>query len=215
MDITDQGWWRLRTKPSSSSPPHRSSSLLPYGDGRSSSPLNSNEDWLRGLSPDSSPTNVSCELQKQQKVTILSLKFYGIFILLSWCLAALVITQHTSTAWNDVQKSLEHNLLHYEQLFDKLDQIKRESKQKQALLRKWVKTKDALEHERSVMHELAEAHVHMFSLPDHPSKQMVDEWLLHRRAGLQRQVDTLSNYLQHISKLAVLERYVPFRRQPR
>lgn len=208
MDTTAPEWWKPRPNQSRLSTKERSSSLLPYGDGRPASPLNQNEDWVDGLSPNGSPTNTSCEIHEHQKSTISSLKFYGAFILLSWCLAALVITQHTSVAWHELQKHLQQNKHHYEQLFDKLDQIKWESKQKQALLRKWIKTKDSLEHERSVMHELNEAHVHMFPLPDKPSKQLVDEWLLHRRGGLQRQVDALSDYLQHISKLAVLERCV-------
>lgn len=209
MNIAVQEWWQPRPN-QSQFPLKQQRSLLPYGDGRSSSPLNQQiEDWIHGLSPNSSPTHAaSCEIQSRQKTS--TLKFYGAFILLSWCLAALVITQHTSVAWYELQRNLERNLLHYEQIFDQLDQIRWDSKQKQTLLRKWVKTKDALEHERSVMHELTEAAVHMYSLPDHASKQMIDEWLLHRRGGLQRHVDTLSNYLQHMSKLAVLERCVWF-----
>ena len=213
MDSVSLEWWKSRPNQSRLlSTKQRSSSLLPYGDGRPASPLTQNEDWVDdGLSPNTSPTNASssCEIQQEtRKISISNLKLYGTFILISWFLAALVITQHTSVAWNELQKHLQQNTIHYEQLFDTLDQIKRESKQKQALLRKWIKTKDALEHERSVMHELAEAHVHMFPLPAKASKQLVDEWLLHRRGGLQRQVDALSDYLQHISKLAVLERCV-------
>jgi hypothetical protein len=188
----------------------RSSSLLPYGGDEPASPLHANEDWGDGLSPNTSPTNESsCEVRERPAISS-SVTYYGAFILCSWLLAALLITQHTSTTWYELQNQLQQNKLHYEQLFETLDQVKWESKQKQALLRKWIKTKDALQHERSVMHELAEAHVHMFPLPDKPSKQLVDEWLLHRRGGLQRQVDALSDHLQHISRLAVLERYVSF-----
>ncbi|GAX29543.1 hypothetical protein FisN_36Hh037 [Fistulifera solaris] len=203
MDVVS--WWKPRPRITME---QRSSSLLPYGGDEPASPLHANEDWVEGISPNTSPTNASsCEVRERPATSTPT--YYGAFILCSWLLAALLITQHTSTTWYELQNQLQQNKLHYEQLFETLDQVKWESKQKQALLRKWIKTKDALEHERSVMHELAEAHVHMFPLPDKPSKQLVDEWLLHRRGGLQRQVDALSDHLQHISRLAVLERFGP------
>jgi cyclophilin family peptidyl-prolyl cis-trans isomerase len=200
MVMTLQRWGRL------SSPV--SKSLLPsYGDGKSSgsgSPrqfANDALEWRAGHSPLSS--NNRKDYSTSKRITAL----FILVTVLSWTAAGWTTTR-THLLLRKMQDQQARYRLVLSHSMETLDQTIQAHKQETALLKKWSKTHAALEHESRVMNELAEADVQMYPLPNHAPSSLVTEWLMHRQAGLQRQVDNMARHLQHASKLAVLERYV-------
>lgn len=191
------------------SPVSTSSRMLSFGGDNSSSRSNSPRqladeaiEWFAGHSP----RNKTSAFNKQG----LSLQIIFLAILVvatSW--AACAHTSHrTSLLLRQLQDKQARYRLHLDHTYESLDQSRHAYKQETALLKKWRKTEKALEHELRVMQELANANVKMYPMSNRAPTEIVTEWLEHRQVGLERQVDTMSKYLQNYSKDRVLERYV-------
>lgn len=128
------------------------------------------------------------------------------FASISWIAAVFTAMRSRSILRRLTDQHARHRM-HLIHAAEQLEKLKYDKQVETALQQKWAKTNAALEHELKIMGQLEQANILMYPLPDNPSPALIKEWLRYREMGLEQQVRSLTNYLQHQSRLAVVERY--------
>ena len=173
---------------------HRSNSSSPMAD-----------EWFSGQSPTktSAAAAAAARYRNSTRRSLRNSIAIVAVVILSWTTAGYT-TARTRRVLHKLQDRQARHKLHLAHSYDDLDQSRQEYRQQTALIRKWQKTREALEHELRVMTELSQAQVQLYPLPERPPTAVITEWFLHRRAGLQRQVDHRVDYLQTMGREWVL-----------